>query len=177
MNRQRLGSLVRALWILLIFAFLAVLFASLDVRIEGSKSTASNANDSAPEDLFSDVFAGQTKMRRYQGTRVWVTRLTKQQIKLLSDLSVWVKDPSAGCAVEQSVCVLEARSQRDGVDIVYSATEPSTLPAQYPWHGGFVDPADGSHYDLLGRAYKRGTSMRNLSARRQLIEVAPPQPK
>ena len=175
MNRRYLGLLVRGLWIILILGFLAVLFASLDVRKSSSTNIPSSddglSDDRAAENAFSDILAGQTQMRWHQGRRVWVTRLSSQLIVQLREIDSFVKESGAGCSIDQSFCLIDASSLRDGVDIVFSQAEPASLPSKYLWYGGFVDPADGSSYDLLGRAYKTGHAAKHVENRLQLVEV------
>lgn len=155
MTRQTLGRIVRSMWLLLIIAFLAVLFASLSTR----EPNEENQQPVTQATLFADVSAGQTTLRRHLGKRVWVTRLDAALRDQLLLLEPFLLDAKAGCQIADSLCVLDASSSRDGIEIVFSRQAPPTLPTAAPWVSGLVDPADGSAYDVLGRAY-RGTAAR-----------------
>lgn len=145
MNKRKvLGQLIRGMLILFVMAFVFVLLRSL-----GGPSLAKN-----PNGKFDNVVIGQTAIRRSGQQRVWVTRLSKSQMRQAKQLDGLVVDPNVGCKPSFAVCVLAARSQRSGIDIVYLATAPTQLPTGVDWYGGFVDPATGGVFDFLGRAYK-----------------------
>jgi len=143
-RRNILGQLIRTMLVLMLMAFIYVLLRSL-----GGPSKTSNTGSA-----FDDVVIGQTTLRRYQGKRVWATRISnaqREQAKLISRLVI---DSTAGCAIESTVCVLSAATQRSGIDVVFSDQRPAQLPSDAHWYGGFVNPSTGSVFDRLGRAYK-----------------------
>ncbi len=145
MNRSPvLLNIVKAMFATLALAFLFVLFSSLS----GPDLSSSKVK------LFDDIALGQTAIRRYDGERVWVTRLSDPQRKHALELAPNLIDPSAGCSPAVVLCVLSAVTSRSGIEIVYSDKAPAQLPAQIPWYGGFVDPINGRVFDRLGRAYR-----------------------
>jgi len=125
-------------------AFLFVLLSSLS----GPKITQK------PAKVFDDVVTGQTALRRYAGTRVWATRLGPRLRKHAQEVAAHVLDPLAGCSVDQELCIINAATDRSGIEIAYTDKAPTQLPAELPWYGGFVDPINGRVFDRLGRAYK-----------------------
>lgn len=131
--------------LVLVLGFLFVLFRSLS----GPSITSSNA-----QNAFDNVVVGQTALRRSGKQRLWVTRLSDVQRAQVNELSDWLVDADAGCAVEQVLCIVHAESLRPGIDLVYSAKAPNQLPQKAPWFGGFVDPSSGGVFDFMGRAYK-----------------------
>lgn len=143
-KRVILSRLIRAMLLLLVMAFLYILFRSLG----GPSLTVSTNN------AFDNVVIGQTALTRVDRQRVWVTRLSKSQVRQAKALDSSVKDAQAGCKPSITLCVITAESLRSGVDIVYLATAPEQLPRGAPWFGGFIDPSSGGVFDFLGRAYK-----------------------
>jgi len=139
--------------LLLGLAFLFVLFRSLS-----GPSLTSSAGDA-----FDNVVIGQTALRRIGQQRVWVTRLSKSQVRQVRQLNALVVDASAGCKASNTLCVVNAESFRSGIDLVYSADAPSQLASDIAWYGGFVDPTTGGIFDFMGRAYKgvRSTDTRS----------------
>ncbi len=129
----------------LVLAFLFVLFRSLS----GPSNTSSSA-----QSVFDNVVVGQTALRRSGKQRLWATRLSDAQRGQAKKLNDWLADASAGCSIEQTLCVVLAESQRSGIDLVYSAKAPIQLPQKAPWFGGFIDPSTGGVFDFMGRAYK-----------------------
>lgn len=129
----------------LILGFLFILFRSLS----GPSITRSDA-----QSAFDNVVTGQTALRRSGQQRFWATRLSGAQRAQAKELSNWVIDSSAGCTVDQVLCIVHAESLRAGIDLVYSAKAPVQLPRKAPWFGGFVDPSSGAAFDFMGRAYK-----------------------
>ena len=63
-------------------------------------------------------------------------------------------NPDSGCALDVEICAVLAKTERSGIDIVFSIEHPVQLASGIKWYGGFVDPSNGSVYDRLGRAYK-----------------------
>ena len=144
-KRRVLWGLIRAMLLALLLAFLFVLFRSLS----GPSNTSSSS-----QSVFDNVVVGQTALRRSGRQRLWATRLSEPQRAQAKKLGEWLVDASAGCAVEQTLCVVLAETQRSGIDLVYSAKAPKQLPQGAPWFGGFVDPSTGGVFDFMGRAYK-----------------------
>lgn len=143
-KRLVLGGLIRAMSALFVLAFVFVLFRSLS----GPSLTSSSGA------TFDNVVIGQTALRRLAKERVWVTRLSPSQARQAGELNTLVVDALAGCRPRAVLCVLSAKSSRNGIDLVYVATPPAQLPSGLLWYGGFVDPATGGVFDFLGRAYK-----------------------
>ena len=143
-RRELLGNSIRFMLVFGLFAFVFVLFRSLD----GPSLT------SQPKVAFDDVQIGETAMRRVHNTRVWVTRLSPILRNQLAELDELVVNPSSGCALNVDVCPLLASTERSGIEIVFSLDHPIQLASGVQWYGGFVDPTNGAVYDRLGRAYK-----------------------
>ena len=143
-KRFVLGRLIRAMLILLVLAFLFVLFRSLSGPSLTSESKST----------FDDVVIGQTAIRRLAKQRVWVTRLSASQKRQLIELDSVVVDPQAGCNKLVTLCVIKAQSSRSGIDLVYLSDAPDSLSRDVIWYGGFIDPASGGVFDFMGRAYK-----------------------
>lgn len=143
-KRVVLSRIIRAMLTLLVLAFLYILFRSLS-----GPSLSSNTGG-----VFDNVVIGQTALRRISAQRVWVTRLSKSQVRERAQLDEFVIDATSGCKPEGTLCVVAAESSRSGIDIVYTSTAPAQLPRGLPWYGGFVDPVSGGVFDLFGRALK-----------------------
>lgn len=143
-KRVLLGRIIRAMLISLGLAFVFVLFRSL-----GGPSITSSSGD-----VFDNVVIGQTTLRRLDSRRLWVTRLSKSQVRQASQLAPLLVDAHSGCIPTATLCVLSAESSRSGIDLVYSEQAPAQLPAKFLWYGGFVDPTTGGVFDFMGRAYK-----------------------
>lgn len=144
-KRFVLGGLIRGMLALLVLAFVFVLFRSLS----GPSLTSSSGA------IFDNVVIGQTALRRLANERVWVTRLSPTQVRQANELNAVVVDALAGCRPSAVLCVLSAKSSRNGIDLVYIATPPAQLPRGLLWYGGFIDPATGGVFDFLGRAYNQ----------------------
>jgi len=144
-KRKVLGTCIRLMLIILVLAFLFVLFKSLG----GPSSTSTNAAS-----VFDSVVIGQTALRREGQERFWATRLSKLQRRQVSEINPWVIDAESGCHPDVVLCIVSALSQRSGIDIVYLANAPSQLPKGAIWHGGFIDPATDAVFDFMGRTYK-----------------------
>jgi len=128
---------------ILLLAFAFVLFRSLG----GPSLTVS------VDSPFDDVEIGETTLRRYQGQRVWVSRLSPRLLQALSGVDAFVVDEELGCAVKQALCAVSANTKVDGIEIRYSAERPANISRSTPWAGGFVNPNTLAVFDLLGRAY------------------------
>ena len=152
MQRRRkiiLAKLVYWMCLSLLLAFAFVLLSSL-----GTKQPSPAEQSSSPRDrLIADVAVGATVLRRYQGKRVWVSHFSDTQQRNGAQLSPFVQTQNSPCALSNTICVLDAATQRAGVELRFSATAPAQLPRDLPWHGGFVDPNNGRLFDLWGRAY------------------------
>lgn len=143
-KRALLWQAIKFMFVLLAFAFMFVLFRSL-----GGPSI-----NSGSVDTYDDVVIGQTALRRNQNQRVWVTRLSDLQRQQLKQLDSLVKQADAGCHVQTIVCVINASTQRSGIELAFSERAPAQLNGQVLWFGGYVDPTSGAVFDRLGRAYK-----------------------
>ncbi len=143
-KRLVLGKLIKGMLIILVLAFILVLFRSLSGPSLTSPSKAT----------FDNVVVGQTALRRLGSKRVWITRLSQSHVRQALELDASVVNSDAGCDPSRVLCVISANSSRSGIDIVYLNEVPAQLPTGITWYGGFVDPASGAVFDFLGRAYK-----------------------
>lgn len=144
MRRETLLKVVQWMFLALGLAFLFVLFRSLS----GPPLTIDTGHP------FDDVETGETALRRIDGDRVWVTRLSALQRSQAVELATVVADPNSGCKAIVVVCALHTNTQQAGIEIAFSVKAPPQLPATTPWYGGFIDPTSGAVYDRLGRAYR-----------------------
>lgn len=144
MTKQLLQKIIKVMFLSLIALVLFMLLRSLG----GPSNIGETVN------LYDDVLIGQTAKRRDGASRVWVTRLSKAQLRQRAELSNHVVESNSGCNAQPMLCVVLAKTEKSGIDIVYSATSPDGFPADVPWYGGFVDPYTGETYDVFGRAYK-----------------------
>ncbi|MFT5571813.1 MAG: hypothetical protein ACI9FR_000733 [Cryomorphaceae bacterium] len=147
-RRKFLATVVRGMFLMLALGFFLILFRSLDLTLDNPRQSASIGG------IFPDVAMGQTKVQRYRGKRVWVSRLNQAMRQNMSALNGIVVAQQKSCSEQDKLCVIVAATQRDGIELAFSLRPPAQLAADLPWHGGFVNPLDGSVYDLLGRAYK-----------------------
>jgi len=150
MQTESLIRVIKAMFLVLVMGFVYVLFRSL-----GGPSRVTTS-----ENLFDDVVIGQTAARRLGNDKVWVTRLSSLHRNQASEVSGHVRDANAGCQIVEDLCVLKAATQRNGIDIIFTANAPDQLPSSKPWYGGFVDPTTGEVFDRLGRAYADNRSDR-----------------
>lgn len=131
---------------LIVLAFLFVLVRSL--------STGYNSfSDGDQSDQFANVFQGTTQMRRLNGQRVWVSRLSPQQSKQLFDRTINSGAGIAACDIHAELCVVDAATTRSGIELRYLLQRPTRIAHDVIWVGGFIDPNNGNLYDLLGRSY------------------------
>lgn len=116
---------------------------------------------------YQTLLMGETQLIRKQQHRYWVTKISDKQREQLSQLMQFIDTNVGGCSIESLVCELDAESQRTGVTVQFVSQRPSRLPSTAPWLGGFVDPATGGVYDLLGRGYLSNPSaaLRQLNQR------------
>ncbi|RBP47097.1 hypothetical protein [Arenicella xantha] len=147
MAREGLLRVVKIMFALLALAFLFILFRSLS-----GPPRVTN-----PATAFDNVQIGETALRRLGNERVWATRLSASQRSQALELSAFVHDPMSGCGATVVVCAVSVKTERAGIEIMFSAKVPPQLPNQLPWFGGFVDPNSGAVYDRLGRAYRLPT--------------------
>lgn len=149
------------------FAALALAFVLVLLRSLSGPSSVSN-----PAAVFDDVQTNQTALRRYQGQRVWATRLGALQRNQLKQLDAVVSDPNAGCELSVTICAVKASTARDGIEIIFSDARPPQLDSNVPWFGGLVDPTNGAVYDRLGRLYR--ATGRNMGNSLSLVPIEPP---
>ena len=147
-RRSVLLKAVKGMFLFLILAFLYVLFRSLS-----GPSMVTN-----PAKVFDDIQVGQTGLRRYQGERVWVTRLSSQQKTQADEVAEFVLDAESGCSATLVLCAVSAKTLRDGIEITFSQSAPVQIPSDVPWYGGFVNPNSDAVYDRLGRPYRVNSS-------------------
>lgn len=149
-RRALLSKAVYWMLVLLVLAFVFVLFRSLDTGLTALPSTEKSLKD---DSLFSDIVPGQTALRRVGSLRIWVTRFSDAQRLQAAQLSSLVKTGGLHCKPESDLCVIAASTNRQGVELRYTRSAPVQLPSGLQWFGGFVDPSNGRLYDLWGRAY------------------------
>lgn len=150
-RRQWLSRLVRIMLLMLVLGFFLVLLSSLRGGYNATSDTATKQG--ANNDLFSQVAAGQTKMQRYQGRRVWVTRLDQALRDQLEALNPELSQIRQGCSLQSKFCLVDASTNTSGVELVFSLASPAQLRSGRVWLGGFINPTNGQLYDRLGRAY------------------------
>ena len=143
-KRTLLWQAIKSMFIFVAFAFVFVLFRSLS----GAPLTGSTLES------FDDVVISQTALRRDNGERVWVTRLSDRQRQQAKQLELLVKDSGAGCNPQVIICVIRASTSRSGIELAFAESFPAQLNGGILWFGGFVDPTTGAVFDRLGRAYK-----------------------
>lgn len=144
MPRLVLFRTVICLFAVLALAFMVVLFISLGTN---NSPTQDPSNYS---DQFHDIKTGVTGKRRLGKHAVWVTRLSEEQRLQLGAMAKQVVNLD-GC--QMSLCILNAHTERQGIDLIFSRERPPQVAVGTPWLGGFVNPTNGAVYDLLGRAY------------------------
>jgi len=154
-NRTFLIAAVSSLFACLFLAFAWIFFNGVF-----SKPNSSVANDKVVE-VFESVPVGEAVVRRYKNKAVWVVHLSSKQIVDVKLANDYVIAPKQGCDLTRLYCVLEANTERDGVKLQFTYNEPPQLESGTPWFGGFVDPSNGSIYDLIGRAYKQNKDQSN----------------
>lgn len=159
MHKSLLVKLVRIMFLMLVLAFVFVLLSSL-------KGPSLTTSVNSP---FDDVEIGETTLRRYQGDRVWVTRLSPQLLQALEGVDIFVADHKSGCKPKQPLCVVLAKTQVDGIEIRYSDQRPANISRSTAWAGGFVNPNTLVAFDILGRAYAET----NTGADDKQLEIVP----
>lgn len=107
---------------------------------------------------------GQATLRRVDGRRLWITRVSDQQRRDAALNKPFLIDSQTGCQPQQAICALSATAAKHSLDIAFSLKAPPQLPDQANWIGGFVDPTTGAVFDLLGRPYRlrRGSDQQRL---------------
>jgi len=107
--------------------------------------------------------AGEARLAGWDGRPVWLVHRTQAQIAALADLSRHVQASGGGSSqpidrLNRSVApawgVYLATTDRQGVLVQYLPRRPEGLDRDVPWHGGFIDPADGALFDAAGRRYR-----------------------
>jgi hypothetical protein len=147
-RREQLKFLVRGMFGLLLLAFVFVSLRSLNgVESDNSLHQALSI-DQLP--------LGKTTLRRVDGMRLWITRLSDQQRRDAALNKPFLMDSQTACPPQLDVCALSATAAKYSVDIVFSLKAPPQLPDEANWLGGFIDPTTGAVFDLLGRAYRLG---------------------
>ena len=148
LSKELLQKLVKTM-----FCGLFLVVAYILLRSLGGPSRITSTADTSNKSLYDDVVIGQTAARRQGSTRVWVTRLSEAHKRQARDLNQYLVDPDAGCAIDADLCVIEAKTDRSGIDITFTAVAPRSVTSDIPWFGGYVDPTTGEIFDRLGRAY------------------------
>ena len=143
--------MVTTMFVVIFLAFVYVLFRSLSSGINSETK------------LFQNLTKGETAMRRLEGRRVWVSHLSEQQKQALQAVPEDVVLANTGCSVTAIYCIVDAATNRAGIELVYSSNRPTVILKSKAWHGGFIDPDGGVIYDLLGRAYQGQTNPRRLA--------------
>ena len=152
-KRQLLSRVISVMLTLLLFGFIYILFAGLGTNANKEQQTTDKKNQTP-----FDLEPGQTEIRRHQGQRIWVTKLSTQQVTQLANVDDWVLDPNSGCQAQQTWCLIESKTQQTGIEIRFTNKRPPQLNNTTPWAGGFVNPSNGAVYDLLGRSYKSNSA-------------------
>ena len=159
-NRAVLAKVVGLMLLVLVIGFLFILFNSLNTK-------TNTTQPKLPNSAFSQLKPGDTVLARHKGQRVWVSNISATQLLSLQDLTPFVKKESA-CDLLQSLCGLKAKSLRDGVELVYQTQKPDHLSEELSWPGGFIDPATGLVYDLIGRRLNKQPLRSNDKGLKQL---------
>ncbi|MBT8115218.1 MAG: hypothetical protein KJP04_07545, partial [Arenicella sp.] len=102
---------------------------------------------------YSELGVGQTALRRVDGKRVWVTRLSQSQRDKLAAFDSAMVVQTGGCRLATQICAISTDTGRTGVELRFVMDAPVSLQSGLPWAGGFVNPDSGMIYDLVGRAY------------------------
>lgn len=111
---------------------------------------------------FGGIKPGQADLYGWQGKPILVVHRTDQQIQAGIELEDYVHlQGNQPESVKQSYRSLQprygifhAQTKRLGVILQYVESRPANLPVDYPWRGGFVDPASSAVFDPFGRRYK-----------------------
>ena len=145
-RRKQLKLLVSGMFGLLVLAFAFVSLRSLS----GVESDNSRQQDLS----LGQLPLGQPTLRRVDGRRLWITRLSEQQSRDASLNNPFLMDLQSGCQLQQVICAFSATAAKHSLDIAFSQKAPPQLPGQANWLGGFVDPTSGAVFDLFGRPYR-----------------------
>ena len=109
------------------------------------------------KDSDSNIELGTTALIQHQGQRLWSTRLLPEQRLQLEKINDYVF-VGGGCDIQTKRCLLESKTNRQGVIIRYLESKPDIFKNQIPWAGGFINPTNGAIYDLLGRLYRANSN-------------------
>ena len=138
--------------IVLMCAIVVLSFAS--ILLNGTLFFVSTSDqENLSDEYFDGLIVGHPELRRIDQRLVWVTHLSTTQKASLGQLSVAQIRQGQACDIAQDFCVLLAETEQSGINLQYTPAPPAQLPSDLPWFGGFVNPLDGSVYDLLGRPY------------------------
>lgn len=167
MNKRKFLSVtVASLFTCLFLAFGWIYFYGLTSN--PNKTTDSDKEDA--RELFKNVAVGSVVLQRFKNQQVWIVHLSSKQRTQTKLLNQFVVEPAVGCDLNKVYCVLAAASSRDGVYLQYTLQEPPKLLVGTPWFGGFVDPASGTIYDLVGRTYKQNKDKSVVSIKRVSVD-------
>jgi len=101
----------------------------------------------------ADLGSGEVKLMKLNGTKYWAIRLNPAQKSQLEAVDKWTY-PVPYCDSSYSVCLVAVDTQRQGILIREAITKPKQLSREEAWVGGFINPANGAVYDLMGRGYR-----------------------
>lgn len=147
-RKAALSRIIKLMFSLLLLGFLYVLLASF---------FDSNFSERQQKEEFDNIEFGQPVFRYFKNQGVWISRISQQQRNRYVELSDHVR-PDGGCAIDTDICILIAGTDRVGINVIFTDEEPTQLPSNTPWLGGFVDPSSGAVFDLWGRAYQHSSA-------------------
>ena len=133
-------------------ALLLLSFAS--ILLNGTVFFAPDSfNQTTTGEYLDDLVTGEPELRRLNKSVTWAILLSEVQKNNIAQLTASQVKYGTGCESTREYCVLVAEIGQSGFNLRFTADAPPQLPNGLPWFGGFVNPIDGSVYDLLGRAY------------------------
>lgn len=147
MLKKNLARLVLVMCLFILLTFASILLNGTLFFIPDS------ADKQIIEQRFEGLLLGESQLHRVNKRITWVTYLSdiqKNDLRTLTDAQVQLDQ---ACDDSQQYCILLAETDRLGIQLQFTNTPPPQLPIELPWYGGFVNPATGAVYDLLGRAY------------------------
>lgn len=145
--RKNLARAVMLMCAIVVLSFASVLLNGTVFFFSGSDQ------QDYSEQYFDGLITGEPELRRIDKQLVWVTHLSTAQKNNSEILTGAQVSQDQACDISQDYCILLAETQRSGINLQYTSAKPAQLPIELPWFGGFVNPINGSVYDLLGRAY------------------------
>jgi len=142
LNKTYLRRAVKTLFLCFVFVFLFILFrfSTWSPYIDLDTGTA-------------DLGSGEVKLIKLNGKRYWAVRLAPTQRAQLSSVASFTY-ATPYCDDVYPVCLMSVETERQGILIRQTTTKPSQLKRSEVWFGGFVNPANGAVYDLMGRGYR-----------------------